>query len=234
MIKWEDLIRFNNLCNASPLASIVFCCKVTKPCPYRDEALKILGISKERYTEVKEKYAIKAKGTCYGNLAYCCSLEYKCDIRDEALKRLGMSPSDYLKYKFKILKELIPEDKMMGVALKRRVSYNMAFEMVCLHNPNLGFRGIAVGNPNLSDLVLILNFQQVSPHVDVSVRDTLRKEKFISVRVSKDTYEKLVDLALVNGCSISDLVRNAINVYLLMTASGVEIEKYIKDEMEGK
>jgi len=233
-MRWEDLVRLNNLCNASPLVSIVFCCKATKSCPYRDEALRILGISEEKYTEVKEKYAIRARGTCYGNLAYCCSLEHQCELRDNALKKLGMTPSDYLKYKFKIVKELISEE-VLELAMRERVSYNMAFEMVCLHNPSMGFRGIALGNPNLSDLMVILNYQQISPSVDANVKDTLKKEKFLSVRVSREIYEKLVSLASENGCSVSDVVRDAINVYLLMMSSGVaEREKYIKDEMRKK
>ena len=228
-MRWEDLIKLDNLCNASPLASIVFCCKTTKNCPFRDEALRILGISKEEYTEVKEKNKIEAKGTCYGNLAYCCSLNVQCEARDNALKELGMTPSDYLKYKYKILKELIPESKLQ-LALKERVVYLLAFEAVCLNNADIGFRGIALGNPELVDNLVVLNYQEITPKLDESVRDSIRKEKFLSVRVSKVTYDMLVDIAKVNGCSVSDLVRDAIDVYLSLQTTGREREKYLKDD----
>jgi len=227
-LRWEDLIKLDNLCNASPLASIVFCCKTAKNCPFRDEALRILGISKEEYTEVKEKNKIEAKGTCYGNLAYCCSLNVQCESRDNALKELGMTPLDYLKYKYKILKELIPESKLQ-LALKERVVYLLAFEAVCLNNADIGFRGIALGNPELVDNLVVLNYQEITPKLDESVRDSIRKEKFLSVRVSKVTYNMLVDIAKVNGCSVSDLVRDAIDVYLSLQTTGREREKYIKD-----
>jgi len=228
-LRWEDLIKLDNLCNASPLASIVFCCKTTKNCPFRDEALRILGISKEEYTEVKERNKIEAKGTCYGNLAYCCSLNVQCEARDNALKELGMTPLDYLKYKYKILKELIPESKLQ-LALKERVVYLLAFEAVCLNNADIGFRGIALGNPELVDNLVVLNYQEITPKLDESVRDSIRKEKFLSVRVSKVTYDMLVDIAKVNGCSVSDLVRDAIDVYLSLQTTGREREKYLKDD----
>lgn len=228
-MKWEDLIKYGNLCDASPLVSIVFCCKANKECPFRNEALKILGISKEEYTEVKEKYKIEAKGTCYGNLAYCCSLNVQCESRSNALKELGMTPSDYLKYKYKILKELIPERKLQ-LALKERVVYLLAFEAVCLNNADVGYKGLAIGNPELMDSFLLLNYQKSTPKLDEAVRDSIKKEKFLSVRVSRTTYDKLADIATLNGCSISDLVRDAINVYLSLQASGQEREKYLKDD----
>jgi len=228
-MRWEDLIKLDNLCNASPLVSIIFCCKATKNCPLRNEALEILGISKEKYTEVKERNKIEAKGTCYGNLAYCCSLNVQCEDRDKALKALGMTPSDYLKYKYKILKELIPESKIQ-LALRKRVSHQFAFEMVSLHDVEVGYRGIALGNPELMDTLLILNYQDITPKLDKTVRDSIKKEKFVSVRISKETYDKLADIATLNGCSISDLVRDAIDVYLSLQPSGREREKYLKND----
>ncbi|RLI82104.1 hypothetical protein DRP04_04700 [Archaeoglobales archaeon] len=214
-MRWEDLIKLDNLCNASPLASIVFCCKATKKCPFRDEALKILGISKEEYTEIKEKNKIEAKGTCYGNLAYCCSLNVQCEVRDNALKELGMTPADYLKYKYRILRELIPESKLQ-LALKERVAYLFAFEAVSLNDVDVGYRGLALGNPELVDSLLVLNYQGITPKLDKAVRDSIKRDRFISVRISKDTYDKLVDLATLNGCTISDLVRNAIDMWLTL------------------
>lgn len=35
--------------------SLVWCCKISKPCPFRDEALLSSGISREEYMELKKK-----------------------------------------------------------------------------------------------------------------------------------------------------------------------------------
>jgi len=220
-MRWEDLIRYNNLCNASPLVSLVFCCKATKECPFRSEALRILGISEEEYTRVKDENGIKAEGTCYGNLAYCCSLNEECEARDNALKKLGITPQEYLAYKYKILKELIPESKLK-LALERRVVHQFAFEVVSLHNAEVGYRGIALGNPEITETLFVLNFQRITPRLDEEVRDSIKKDKFLSVRVSKTTYDRIVDVAALNGCSVSDLVRDAIKVYLSLQTSEAE------------
>lgn len=231
-MKWKDLIELDNLCNASPLASIVFCCKSVKNCSFRKEALDILGISEEEYTRVKEEHSIEAKGTCYGNLAYCCSLSVHCEARDEALRNQGMTPQDYLKYKFKLFKKLIPEDKV-DVAMRERVSYMFAFEMVNLHDGESGYRGICIGNPELVDVVAILNYQQIKPKVDASVRDAIKKEKILSVRVNREVYSRLVSIASESGCSVSDLVREAIDIYVSMSAPPKPdsnlIVKYLKE-----
>jgi len=226
-MKWKDLIELDNLCNASPLASIVFCCKAVKACPFRREALSVLGISEEEYTRIKEEHGIKAEGTCYGNLAYCCSLSVQCEARDKALKKLGMSAQDYLKYKFKLLKKLIPESKM-SLAMKERVSFMFAFEMVNLHDGEGGYRGICIGNPELVDVVTILNFQPVKPNVDASVRDAIKKEKILSVRVSRDVYDKLVNIASENSCNVSDLVREAIDFYISIAYTTQDESKVFK------
>ena len=229
-LKWEDLIKLDNLCNASPLTSIVFCCKAVKPCPFREKALEILGISEETYTRIKEENKIEAEGTCYGNLAYCCSINVQCESRHKALKELGITPVEYLKYKYKILIELLLESSVsLEVAETERVVYMLAFKAVSLHNPDVGFRGLMLGNPELVDNLIVLNYQEITPRLDESVRDSIRKEKFLSVRVSKMTYDRLVDIAKVNGCNISDLVREAIDVYLSLQSTGRERENYIKD-----
>lgn len=217
-MRWEDLIKYDNLCNASPLTSLVFCCSVEKKCPFRDKALKILGISKKEYTRIKEENKIEAKGTCYGNLAYCCSLNSACESRDKALKELNISHSEYLKYKYKILTKLIPENKLQ-LAENTKVIYMLAFEAVSLDNTDLGYRGIAFGNPELTDNLVILNYQEITPKIDEKVKDSLKKEKFLSIRISKSTYNKLFDLAKINSCSISDLVRDAVEVYLSLQES---------------
>jgi len=37
--------------------SLVWCCKISKPCPFRDNALMRIGMSKEEYMKLKEKLA---------------------------------------------------------------------------------------------------------------------------------------------------------------------------------
>ena len=37
--------------------SLVWCCKISKPCPFRDSALLSIGMSKEEYMKLKEKLA---------------------------------------------------------------------------------------------------------------------------------------------------------------------------------
>lgn len=220
-MRWEDLIKYDNLCNASPLASIVFCCKATKDCPFRKEALNILGIGEEVYTAVKEENGIKAKGTCYGNLAYCCSLNVQCEARDAALKEAKMSHADYLKYKFRLLRKLIPKDKL-EIAMETRVTYMYAFEIVDLHSMESCYRGICIGNPELTNTMFILNYQNITPDVDLSVKDALKKEKLLSVRISREKYDKLIDLASENSCNVSDVVREAIDLFLSIQSTTSE------------
>jgi len=37
--------------------SLVWCCKISKPCPLRDKVLREIGMSKEEYMELKKKLA---------------------------------------------------------------------------------------------------------------------------------------------------------------------------------
>ena len=221
-MKWKDLIELDNLCNAAPLTALVFCCKASKPCVFRKKALDLLGLTEEEYTRVKEESGIKARGTCFGNLAYCCSLSMQCEARDNALKELGMTPQDYLKYKFKLLTKLIPEEKLT-FARMNRVTHMFAFEMVSLHNSEIGYRGMCIGNPELADVINVLNYQPVTPTIDENIRNKLKKEKILSVRINKEIYDRLIDVASENSCNISDLVREAIKIYLPVACRTTEL-----------
>jgi len=221
-MRWEDLIRLENLCNGSPLAAIAFCCRSTKPCPFRDKALELLGIGVEEYEAVKEEMKIEAKGTCYGNLAYCCSLNTQCEARDRVLNELEMTPAEYLQYKYRILKKLIPKE-LEEEAFTRKVVFLFAFEMVNLDDPDTGYRGLALGNPELTDNLLIIDVKPMSPSMSEDVKNEVRKNKFLSVRVSSEKYEQLVNLASVRDCNVSDVVREAIALYLNLYGKTVEV-----------
>lgn len=217
-MKWEDLVKFENLCGGAPLASIVFCCDTRKDCPFRRKALEILGISEEIYKAVKEKYAKEAEGTCYGNLAYCCSLNEQCAARDNALKKLGMSPAEYLQYKYKILLDLIPKDKL-ETAFRTKVLYKFAFEMVKIDSMSEGYRGLALGNPELTNTLIILDVKPIELAISEEVKETVRKSEYISVRVTREQYNKIAEIAVKNGCNMSDVVREALTIYLALNVS---------------
>lgn len=224
-MRWEELVRLESICGGGHLASIVFCCGVKKDCPFRKEALDRLGISEEKYAEVKEKHKIEAKGTCYGNLAYCCSLNEQCEARDKVLRDLGMTPAEYLQYKFDILIDLIPKNKM-ELAFKERVLHKYAFEMVKLDDLEEGkemegYRGLALGNPEISDSLIILDYQPIQPQVDEEVREAIRKSEFISARVDSELYNTIVSIAQRNGYNVSKIIRDALKLYVTLNSTKV-------------
>jgi len=213
-MRWEDLVKLENLCGGAPLAALVFCCSSRKECPFRKKALEILEITEKQYTAVKEMHKIEAKGTCYGNLAYCCSLNESCEARDKVLRELGMTPAEYLQYKFEILKDLITKDKMKQ-AFEERVLYTFAFEMVRVDNIDAeGYRGLALGNPALTESLIILDYKPIKLSVAEDVKEEVRKSEFVSVRVSKEMYQQIADIASKKGCNMSNVVRDALNLYL--------------------
>jgi len=152
--KTEELLvalkNATNLCGGGPLISLVYCCGLEKPCPIRNYALKLLGITPEKFKEVKEKHRIDAEGTCFKNLAYCCSLQKECPFRDKVRKRLNMSDEDYLKYKLEILRDLIPREKL-DYALKTRVMKPLIFIIVDPSGEEwTEWRGLGFGNPDIN------------------------------------------------------------------------------------
>jgi tRNA-dihydrouridine synthase B len=79
-------------CRNGDLRGLVWCCKIDKggDCR-RDEYLKKLGMTPQKFIEIKEKFSErenwKSEGTCWKSLAYCCMrFEHTCWLRDNALK----------------------------------------------------------------------------------------------------------------------------------------------------
>jgi len=149
----ERLKKETNICGGGTLISLVFCCGLEKPCPYRDEALKLLGISKETFRKVKEAHKLEHDTVCFKNLAYCCSLRKKCPIRDKALKDLGMSYDDYINYKLQILKDLIPPTKL-NEALHIRIVRPLVMLIVDSQD-KLMYKCLAIGNIKFGDIRLV-------------------------------------------------------------------------------
>ncbi len=220
-MRWEELVKVGNLCSGAPLAAIVFCCGLEKRCDFRKRALELLGLTEADFKRVKERMKIEAEKTCYGNLAYCCSLNENCEARDNALKELGMPPAGYLRYKFRILEELVPKDKL-EFAFREKVLYTFAFELVRIDNSNFeGYRGLAIGNPEITNTLMIVDFKPFEPNMSDFVKETVRKSEFISLRVTKEQYKQIADIAAEKGCSMSDIVRDAIALYLTLRSSKV-------------
>jgi len=149
---FEKLKNETNICGGGTLIALVFCCGLEKPCPYRDEALKLLGISKETYKKVKEAHRIDAD-VCFGSLAYCCSLRKRCPARDKALKKLDMSYDDYIRYKLKILKDLIPPDKL-NFALHTRIVRPLILLVADTQEKKL-YKCLGLGNVHFNDIRLV-------------------------------------------------------------------------------
>jgi len=118
--------------------------------------LKLLGISKEKYREVKERHRLYDPNICYKNLAYCCSLLKNCPLRDQARVRLGVDEG-YVEYRLRILRDLIPSGKL-EYALNTRVIKRLAMIIFDVTDPAREectvWRAEGIGNPDLG-LVMI-------------------------------------------------------------------------------
>lgn len=93
---WEDAPI--PVCYGGDARALAFCCKYIHPMPpgyecTRDEKLAEIGLSRERFIEIKEQFsrgnepAWDAESTCYGSLAYCCMRSGGCVGRDAALQK---------------------------------------------------------------------------------------------------------------------------------------------------
>ena len=140
----EILKKTPNLCGGGALIALAYCCGLEKPCPIRNYALKLLGITPEKYEKVKEAHKISDEEVCFKNLAYCCSITKECPYRDKARKRLGMRDEEYVEYKLAILRDLIPREKL-DYALKTRVLKPLIFVIVDPED-EVEWRGLGFGN----------------------------------------------------------------------------------------
>jgi predicted metal-binding transcription factor (methanogenesis marker protein 9) len=93
-------------CKNGDLRGIVWCCKMDKGgCCKRDEYLKKIGMSPEKFVEIKEKFSRDedwdSNSICWKSLAYCCMrFGHTCHLRDKALKE---------RYSEKLLEEALEE-----------------------------------------------------------------------------------------------------------------------------
>lgn len=213
---WKNLIGEPQLCEGGRLASIVFCCDPRKKeCPILNMALKILGISKRKFVEVMEKHRISVPekdGTCFGNLAFCPGLEKESRDRDEFLIRKHWSLSKYLKYKFKILRELVPEEKL-DLAFSTRIIRQYAVKLLDLETRK-EYKAFAIGNVKYKIMTLTEVFDEESLS-DKNVETLLSGTEYVGVRIPHDLVRKLdelVDRGVVS--SRSDGIRRALQLYL--------------------
>jgi len=213
---WRDLVGEPPLCEGGRLASIVFCCDPrVNPCPILDEALRILGISREKFIEVMERERIDIEavdGTCYGNLAFCPSLEKPSKDRDEALRRLGWSVTDYLRYKFRLLTRLVPKNQLKRV-FNERVLRQYAVDVLDLETKRV-YKAFALGNIS-SGILRITEVFREGELRDRQVEDVISRTEFVGVRIPKDLLSGL-DSLIKKGIvkSRSDGIRRALIIYL--------------------
>jgi len=213
---WRDLIGEPPLCEGGRLASVIFCCDPrVKPCQILDEALKMLGVSKDDFIKVMEKNKVKIQkrdGSCFGNLAFCPSPEKPSKDRDQALLRMGWSLSRYLKYKLGLLKELVPPDKLK-VAFTVRVLKQYAIELLDLETRKV-CRALALGNIRTGTIMITEVFREQDLS-DRQVETVLSQTEYVGVRIPRDIVAELDDL-IEKGVigSRSDGIRRALILYL--------------------
>jgi len=213
---WRNLIGEPQLCEGGRLVSIVFCCDPRKKrCQILEEALKMLGLTIDDFVKIMLKHGkpIKEKdGTCFGNLAFCPSPEKPSKDRDYALLKLDWSLSRYLRYKFNILKELIPKNKL-DYAFNTRVLKQYAVHLLDLETRKV-YRAFALGNLKTGTLMITEIFREEDLK-DSQVESVLSKTDYVGVRIPKDLLNHLDELVQkgIIGCR-SDGIRRALMLYL--------------------
>lgn len=226
---WRDLIGEPPLCEGGRLASIVFCCDPRRvKCPVFEKALKMLGIAVEDFVEVMEahgKTIEEVDGTCFGNLAFCPSPEKESKDRDRALLRMGWNLTKYLKYKFEILEDLLPPDKLK-LAFAERVMKQYAVELLDLETRKV-YRALALGNIE-AGMFLITEVFGEKDLVNNRVETMLSSTEYVGVRIPMQLVEQLDEL-VEKGIieSRSDGIRRALQLYLTALKS-VKQETVVK------
>ncbi len=99
--KERDLDGWKNapvpLCMGGDLRALTWCCKPGYSLTFgykciRDEILKKVGLSAEKFITLKEQFSAEQKwdddlnATCFGSLSYCCMRNSGCERRDYLLK----------------------------------------------------------------------------------------------------------------------------------------------------
>jgi len=213
---WKDLVGEPPLCKGGRLASIVFCCDPRrKYCPILEDALKMLGVSRDEFIRIMDEYRIpipEKDGTCFGNLAFCPSPEVPSRDREEGLLKIGWSLSRFLKYKFELLRKLVSPDKL-DYAFNTRVLNQFAVEILDLETKKV-YKGFALGNIKSGTLVVTEIFSENELR-DEQVSVVLSQTEFVGVRIPKDLLNMLDEL-VASGVveSRSDGIRRALMLYL--------------------
>jgi len=204
---WRSLLGVPPLCQGGVLASIVFCCDPrTRECNFFDAALKKLGITKQRFLSVMKKHSMKVGDY---DLAFAPSLEQDDMRRDMALLSAKMSLTEFLKYKFEILRDLIPEQKL-DYAFKTPLVKLYALQILDIESKKV-IRALAIGD--LRQFVVTEIFDE--RRLKKKFLDKLEKTRYVAVRLPPDLLDKL-DQAVEEGLgkSRSDLIRKALLFYL--------------------
>jgi len=226
---WRELIGEPQLCEGGRLISIVFCCDPRKKkCPILEEALRVLGLTVDDFIRVMEKHSVPIKnvdGTGFGDLAFCPSLEKESKDRDTYLLENGWGIIRYLKYKFEILKDLIPQDKW-EYAFETRLVKQYAIEALELDTQRV-YKAFALGNIN--GTLIITEVFKGSDLKDKELKSAITKTEYVGVRIPKDLISRLdvlVEKGVIN--SRSDGIRRALMLYLSALSTGVKHEMAVK------
>ena len=105
------------ICMGGDFRALTFCCKPGFSLTYtfkckRDETLKELGITPEKFMEIKEKFSKEndwdSDFVCFGSLSYCCMRRGGCPNRNYALslRYPGKSNEEMMIIYFQKKKEL--------------------------------------------------------------------------------------------------------------------------------
>jgi len=204
---WRSLLGMPPLCQGGALASIVFCCNPeTKECAFLDTALKRLGISKSKFISVMKKHSFKIGDY---DLAFAPSLEQEDPERDKALMSAKMSLTSFLKYKFDILQELIPKEKM-DYAFKNVVVKQYALQILDIESRKV-IRALAFGDLQFFVVTEIFDEHKLKK----KLLGKLEKTEYVAARLPPELLKRM-DRAVEEGLakSRSDLIRKALVFYL--------------------
>ena len=213
---WRDLIGEPPLCEGGRLVSIVFCCDPRRvKCPILEKAFEMLDLTAEEFVRVMERHGkpvVEVDGTCYGNLAFCPSPEKESKDRDKTLLKMGWNLTRYLKYKFEILCNLLPPDKLK-LAFRERVMKQYAIELLDLETKRV-YRALALGNIEAGMFIVTEVFNE-KDLINNKVETILSSTEYVGVRIPSHLIKQLDDL-VEKGIikSRSDGIRRALQLYL--------------------
>jgi predicted metal-binding transcription factor (methanogenesis marker protein 9) len=195
----EDIL-IGNMCMGGSAVALIYCCSAVKDCPIRDKALSELGISKEKFMEIKERHRIEAD-VCFGNLAYCCSLEKECERRDRALEKLGMSREEYIEYKLAIAEEFhaLAEERLFSV----KPLHTYVANMLDLDSGR-EYRVVMLGDGEILRALLMEEIGSVD----------IENGRVVCVYLKEEEFRKLAEISRENGQSISKTVREVVSTFL--------------------